>query len=131
MIRHSYGLNFTEQFLIKRLFSPDVESPSFGVTCPSDIKRFADRGKNFTAPTWPTVIATDNSGVVPTVTKSGEKRIFYRGRHLVSYNATDEAGNYKTCTFFVTVEGKTAEMMPMFFDVCLSLLTRSWKLYMC
>ncbi|XP_068689881.1 uncharacterized protein [Montipora foliosa] len=82
----------------------DVESPSFGVTCPSDIKRFADRGKNFTAATWPTVIATDNSGVVPTVTKSGEKSIFYRGRHLVSYNATDKAGNYKTCAFFVNVE---------------------------
>ena len=73
--------------------------------------------------TWPTVIATDNSDVVPTVTKSGVKSIFYRGRHLVSYNATDEAGNYKTCKFFVTVEGKTEELMPMFFEVCFSLLT--------
>ncbi|XP_067016111.1 uncharacterized protein [Acropora muricata] len=82
----------------------DVDSPSFGKTCPSDIKRFADREKNFTAVTWPTVIATDNSGVVPTVTKSGVKNIFYRGSHLVTYNATDDAGNDKTCKFFVTVE---------------------------
>ncbi|XP_015761109.1 PREDICTED: sushi, von Willebrand factor type A, EGF and pentraxin domain-containing protein 1-like isoform X1 [Acropora digitifera] len=82
----------------------DVESPSFGVTCPSDIKRFAERGKTFTAVTWPAVVANDNSGAVPTLTKSGVKNIFYRGRHLVSYKATDEAGNYKTCKFFVTVE---------------------------
>ena len=71
--------------------------------------------------TWPTVIATDNSGVVPTVIKSGVKKIFYRGRHLVSYNATDDAGNDKTCKFFVTVEGKTKRFMSMFFEVCLSL----------
>ena len=71
--------------------------------------------------TWPTVIATDNSGVVPTVTKSGVKNIFYRGRHLVSYNASDDAGNDKTCKFFVTIEGKTKKFMSMFFEVCLSL----------
>ena len=73
--------------------------------------------------TWPTVIATDNSDILPTVTKSGMKSIFYRGRHLVSYNATDEAGNDKTCKFFVTVEGKTKKLVAMFFEVCLSLLT--------
>ena len=73
---------------------------------------------------WPSVIATDNSGVVPTVTKSGVKNMFFRGKHLVSYNATDEAGNFKACKFFVTVEGKTKELMPTFFEVCLSLLTR-------
>ena len=106
--------------LWKRLFPPDVQSPSFGVTCPSDIKRFADRGKNFTAVTWPAVIATDNSGVVATFTKSGVRSIFYRGKHLVLYNATDEAGNYKTCTFFVVVEGKTKELMSMFIEVCFS-----------
>ena len=72
--------------------------------------------------TWPTVIAIDNSGVVPTVTESGVKSIFYRGRHLVSYNATDEAGNDKTCKFFVTVEGKTKMLMTLFFEVCLSLV---------
>ena len=116
-------------FLLKRLFRPDVENPSFGVTCPSDIKRFADRGNTFTAVTWPTVIATDNSGAVPTLTKTGVKNIFYRGRHLVSYKATDEAGNYKTCKFFVTVEGKIKELMFTFFEVCLSLFTHWWKLY--
>ena len=45
------------------------------------------------------------------------------------YNATDEAGNDKTCKFFVTVEGKTKKLMAMFFEVYLSLLTRWWKLY--
>ena len=85
-----------------------MESPSFGVTCPSDIRRFADRGKNYTTVTWDPVIATDNSGVAPNVTVSGVKSTYVQGRHLVMYHATDEAENYKACKFYVTVEGKTA-----------------------
>ena len=89
--------------------------------------------------TWPAVIATDNSGVVATITKSGVRSIFYRGRHLISYNATDEAGNYKTCTFFVVVEGKSKELMSMFIEVCFStfdslvetILTRSGSFFFC
>lgn len=57
--------------------------------------------------TWSTVIATDNSGVAPSVTRRGVKSNYHIGRHFVTYNATDEAQNYKTCTFYVTVEGKT------------------------
>ena len=83
-----------------------MESPSFGLTCPSDIKRYADRAKNYTEVTWPPVIATDNSGVTPCAVSSGMSNIYYRGRHQVMYNASDEAGNYKLCKFYVTVEGK-------------------------
>jgi len=83
-----------------------VGSPSFGFTCPIDIKRYADRAKNYTTVTWPPVIAIDNSDVTPKVVSSGVSNIYYIGRHQVMYNASDEAGNYKLCKFYVTVEGK-------------------------
>lgn len=84
----------------------DVERPSFGLTCPGDIKRYADRSKNYTAVTWIPVEATDNSGMPPNVTSSGVESRYYEGKHEIVYNATDEAGNYKICKFHVTVEGK-------------------------
>ena len=85
-----------------------MERPSFGVTCPSNIRQYADRAKNYTTVNWAPVVATDNSGVVPTVTEYGVPTAnrFYQGRHRVTYNASDTAGNYKVCVFFVTVEGK-------------------------
>ena len=83
-----------------------MERPSFGSTCPSDIKRFADKAKNYTAVTWGPVIATDNSGVTPKISVSGKKSLYYEGKHLIMYNAQDESGNNKSCKFYVTVEGK-------------------------
>ena len=91
------------------LTSLDVESPSFGSTCPSDMRRYADRAKNSTTVTWPAVLATDNSGMAPNVSPTNVKSNYYKGRHLVIYNASDEAGNYKTCKFYVTVEGKESK----------------------
>jgi len=86
----------------------DVERPSFGVTCPSDIKRYADIAKNYTTINWSPVVATDNSGVVVNVTNHGvlTGNRFHEGRHEVIYNASDAAGNYKICKFHVTVESK-------------------------
>ena len=83
-----------------------MERPSFGSTCPYDIKRYADRAKNYTAVSWPPVITTDNSGVTPSVFSTGVTSIYYTGRHTVTYNASDEAGNSKICTFYVIIEGK-------------------------
>ena len=85
-----------------------MERPSFGVTCPSDIKRYAERAKNYTTVNWSPVVATDNSGVVPNMTEYGVPiaNRFYEGRHQVIYNASDAAGNYRICKFHVTVEGK-------------------------
>ncbi|XP_078343207.1 uncharacterized protein LOC144628957 isoform X2 [Oculina patagonica] len=85
-------------------FCKDVERPSFGATCPSDIKRYADKAKNYTTVNWPPVVATDNSGLIPTVIASGWTNIYYKGKHQVIYNASDAAGNYRICTFHVTVE---------------------------
>ena len=83
-----------------------MKRPSFGGTCPSDIRRYADKAKNFTTVNWPTVVATDNSGLVPTVISSGWSNIYYEGRHEVVYNASDAAGNYRICKFHVTIESK-------------------------
>ncbi|PFX23093.1 CUB and sushi domain-containing protein 1 [Stylophora pistillata] len=82
----------------------DVESPSFGLTCPNDIKQYADRATNYSTVTWPPVIPTDNSGKKLNLTSSGVEKIYYEGKHQVIYNATDEAGNYKICKFYITVE---------------------------
>ena len=84
-----------------------MESPSFGLTCPDDIKRFAERAKNYTTITWSEVEATDNSGVTPTVTVTGVRRMYYVGKHLIVYKARDEARNFKLCQFHVTIEGKS------------------------
>lgn len=84
-----------------------MERPYFGATCPSDIKVYADKAKNYTTVNWSPVVATDNSGVVPNVTKYGAQtgNMFYEGKHVVIYNASDAAGNYRICKFHVTIEG--------------------------
>ena len=87
-----------------------MESPSFGLTCPGDIKRFAERAKNYTTITWSEVVATDNSGVTPTVTVTGVRKMYYAGKHLIVYKARDEARNFKLCQFHVTIEGKSKEI---------------------
>ena len=63
--------------------------------------------------TWTPVVATDNSGIVPTVTSSGVTNIYYKGRHEVVYNASDAAGNYKICKFHITVDGKVFTISPV------------------
>ncbi|PFX23088.1 Fibropellin-1 [Stylophora pistillata] len=99
-------LNNAEQETVKAImcFYEDVESPSFGLTCPRNIRKYADWARNYTTITWPPVIASDNSGEAPNVISVGVTGIYYRGKHQVFYNATDQAGNYKICTFFITVE---------------------------
>ena len=95
-----------------------MESPSFGLTCPGDIKRFAERAKNYTTITWSEVEATDNSGVTPTVTVTGVRRMYYVGKHLIVYKARDEARNFKLCQFHVTIEGKSKVINLVSSAVC-------------
>ena len=57
-------------------------------------------------------MVTDNSGLVPSVTSTGVMSIYYKGKHVVMYNASDEAGNYKICKFHVTVEGELFTVKP-------------------
>ena len=95
-----------------------MESPSFGLTCPGDITRFAERAKNYTTITWSKVEATDNSGVTPTVTVTGVRRMYYVGKHLIVYKARDEARNFKLCQFHVTIEGKSKVINLVSSAVC-------------
>lgn len=85
---------------------PDIESPSFGSTCPTGILATADEGKNYTEPSWPPVVATDNSGIKPVVTTVGIRAKYYEGKHLIVYNAIDATENRKLCRFYLSVESK-------------------------
>lgn len=87
------------------LLSLDRESP-FGQTCPVDFRTTADKGKSYTTVSWPPVVATDNSGINPVVTSSGVTPKYYKGKHLVVYNASDQAGNFKICQFYISVDGR-------------------------
>lgn len=87
-----------------------MERPSFGLTCPSDIEQYADKSKNYTTINWSPVVATDNSGMPPTVTSIGVESTYYEGKHEVIYKATDEAGNSKICRFHVAVKSKLFTM---------------------
>ena len=84
----------------------DRESPSFGRTCPDGFRTTADKGKSYTTVSWPPVVATDNSGIDPVVTSSGVTPKYYKGKHLVVYNASDQAGNFKICQFYISVDGR-------------------------
>ena len=84
----------------------DVERPSFKGTCPHNMYKYADRGKNYTKITWPSVQPVDNSGITPSLVSSGVQDVYYRGKHVVMYNATDGSGNTRRCSFEITVEGK-------------------------
>ena len=97
----------------------DKESPSFGGTCPDGLRTTADKGKSYTTVSWPPVVATDNSGINPVVTSSGVTPKYYIGKHLVKYNASDQAGNSKICQFYISVDGKLSiALIPLATTYC-------------
>ena len=106
-------------FLQGVLLFLDKESPSFGKTCPDGFRTTADKGKSYTTVSWPPVVATDNSGVNPVVSSSGVTPKYYIGKHLVKYNASDQAGNFKICQFYISVDGKLSiEFIPFATTYC-------------
>ena len=55
---------------------------------------------------WTEPVATDNSGVAPTVTSNYQSpQRFSQGTHDITYFAVDQSGNKATCTFTVKVAG--------------------------
>jgi len=80
----------------------DVEFPI--ITCPSDIRTFADPNICSTRVSFPTATATDNCGFDIDQTfgpKSGS--IFPVGYHLVYFTATDPSSNSAVCSMEVAV----------------------------
>ncbi|XP_071103521.1 sushi, von Willebrand factor type A, EGF and pentraxin domain-containing protein 1-like [Haliotis cracherodii] len=87
----------------------DIEDPVF-TNCPSQtIHQQAAHGQDVTAVTWPQIIATDNSGNVPSILPLGgynrTSGLFPPGVHVVAFDAEDDTGNKATrCTFAVNVD---------------------------
>ncbi|PFX23095.1 Low-density lipoprotein receptor-related protein 6, partial [Stylophora pistillata] len=83
----------------------DVTSPSFGSSCiASPLIAYAERGKFSSVVNWTEPLATDNTGVVPTLTSNYQPpQRFIQGSHLIMYSAVDQAGNKATCSFTVKV----------------------------
>ncbi|XP_033121130.1 hyalin-like isoform X2 [Anneissia japonica] len=95
----------------------DNESPV--VNCPSQSSNFAsresnsawsvstDRGSIFAQLYWPPANATDNSGIVVSVTSNYSPGDVFRLSNVayqITYTAIDVAGNVGNCSFFITVE---------------------------
>ncbi|XP_071956988.1 uncharacterized protein [Antedon mediterranea] len=90
------------------VITEDEEHPEF-TNCPTDIEDVALDTSDFTQVTWVAPSSTDNSGDAPVVTvnfQSGDN--FYIGDTDVVYNSTDEAGNFNTCEFTITIIDITA-----------------------
>lgn len=78
----------------------DVTVPVLS-NCPSTIYRITTG--DYSIGTWTAPTATDNCST-PNITSSHESGdTFYTGTTIVTYTATDEAGNTATCTFEVIV----------------------------
>ncbi|XP_067049064.1 sushi-repeat-containing protein SRPX-like [Acropora muricata] len=83
----------------------DTQPPSFGYSCPSSQRVYADRGKTTAMVSWEPVQATDNDRATvsasPAVTSPHE---FTEGNHTVIFTAVDPSQNTKFCHFRVNVQ---------------------------
>ena len=96
-------------------FLEDTQPPSFGETCPSPQRVFADEGKTTAMVTWGPVIATDNDHATVTASPNVmSPHEFAEGSHTVIYTAKDPSQNTKFCHFIVNVQGrKTHLLLPI------------------
>ena len=87
----------------------DVSPPTFLATCPaSPLLLYAERGLFSAQVNWSKPVATDNSGVPPTVKSNYQPpQRFSRGTHMIMYTAEDQSGNKATCSFTIEVIGNT------------------------
>ena len=96
------SFNVSVSDLTAPVFSP---CPSNTVTIADDtIKVNANLGGCTATASWAAITATDNCTVSPVVSTNHTSGSFFPfGNTLVSYTATDAAGNVGTCTFIVKV----------------------------
>lgn len=86
----------------------DILPPTFGATCPSSpLVAYAERGLFSAEVNWIEPLATDNSGIPPTMS-SNHKPFdrFSQGTHVITYTTADQSGNKAICAFTIDVRGK-------------------------
>jgi len=91
----------------------DIHPPTFGATCPSSpLAVYAERGLFSAEVNWTEPAATDNSGILPTVTSNHQPlQRFNQGTHVITYTAVDQSGNTATCNFTIDVIGKMIQIL--------------------
>ena len=89
------------------VYTSDIQPPTFVVKCPQRLLlRYAERERFTALVNWTEPVATDNSGVLATVTSNYQSpQRFSQGTHVITYTAVDQSGNKATCSFAVKVIG--------------------------
>ena len=86
--------------------SPDDNTAPVISDCPNDITVDLPTGVTTAVVSWTEPTATDNSGVIPSVTRTHPPMsTFSVGTTQVTYTFTDQAGNADTCVFAVMLNG--------------------------
>ncbi len=76
---------------------------------------YAERGLFSAKVSWNKPVATDNSGVPPTVTSNYQPlQRLHQGTHVIIYTAVDQSGNNATCSFTFTVTGNKKSPFSLF-----------------
>jgi hypothetical protein len=88
--------------------------------CPADITVSNDAGDCSAAVNWTVPTATDNSGSVTLTSNFDPGAVFPVGTTLVTYTATDAAGNQTTCSFNVTVDDDELPVIGSVSDISVS-----------
>ncbi|XP_033625701.1 uncharacterized protein LOC117288937, partial [Asterias rubens] len=103
----------TCNFIVQVQQLPDTEAPVL-VDCPSDITREIPVGSTAVSVSWTAPTATDNSlaNIVPQVSPRGPGA-FNAGNTVITYTATDAAGNEATCSFRVIVSVGVDDIPPV------------------
>ncbi|XP_070568693.1 serine-rich adhesin for platelets-like isoform X2 [Ptychodera flava] len=79
----------------------DDEKPE--ISCPGNIEISTRPGESSRAATWPSPLATDNSGQVNVTGSHNSGTVFGLGRTRVVYIATDPSGNANSCFFEIFI----------------------------
>jgi len=94
----------------------DMENPT--IACPGDITIAVDRGECAAVANWSIPVPMDNcAGVSITAASHNPGDSFPVGMTIVSYTATDAAGNTTDCSFNVTVQDLEAPEFDCPFNV--------------
>lgn len=95
----------TFHIYVKTIDYVDITAPTF-TYCPSNITVSTQPGKSYGYLLYTVPTATDNCGGVTLKLVSGgfNGSISFPGMNIIRYRATDMAGNYSDCSFYVIVE---------------------------